>query len=285
MHSYTKPAVNLLESDSAHIAYLLPGFACGFATRLQVHDSEPGLLLEHLIVIESLLRSLVELLQIADIGKFVLEVGIHLLHVLDEHAKLGAPIADVVEPVHLMSAKLQDSACRLANDGRTKMANVHLLRNVWRREVNNHTLARGVLILDLIVNVDDGLYLLLQPVWIQRNGDEARTTDADLVDQDQIIFRQALRDGVPNSDSVGHVEGFAMVLENAHRIVALVVPKLGISRDKDDLLLDLWESGTQRLSKEAAHLLLHGSHRRHCCARLEVRRVRIPKKCCQKLQN
>ena len=71
--------------------------------------------------------------------------GVFLLlffQIRDQHAELGAPVADVVGADHLMAKKLQGTDRGIANDGRTQMADVHLFRHVRRRVVD-----------------DDGLYL------------------------------------------------------------------------------------------------------------------------------
>ena len=78
---------------------------------------------EVLFVVKALLGFLVESLEIANrrhhrgvIGKLVFQMG-------DEHAKLGAPVADVVQSEDVVSKELHQSRYALADDGRSIQEN------------------------------------------------------------------------------------------------------------------------------------------------------------------
>ena len=47
-----------------------------------------------------------------------------VLEVCDEHAELGAPVADVVDPGHVMSGKLEHPGDALADDGGPEVADM-----------------------------------------------------------------------------------------------------------------------------------------------------------------
>ena len=64
---------------------------------------------------------------------FTFEVG-------DEHAELCAPVADVVEPEHVVSQELDEVGDGVADDGRPEVPHVHLLGDVGRRVVDDGAL-------------------------------------------------------------------------------------------------------------------------------------------------
>lgn len=53
-------------------------------------------LLEFLAFVEAKLGRLVEGGKVRNVGRVREEVGVRLLHVVDEHAELGSPVTDVV---------------------------------------------------------------------------------------------------------------------------------------------------------------------------------------------
>ena len=59
---------------------------------------------------------------------------------LHQHAELGAPITDVVETLHVVAGERQYVCQGVADDGRPEMADVHLLGNIGRGEINHNLL-------------------------------------------------------------------------------------------------------------------------------------------------
>ena len=95
-----------------------------------------------LVIFQILLSifTFVEGLQVANgrrdgriVGKLVAEVS-------DEHAELGAPVADVVESEDVVADELEQAADAVADDCRAQVADVHLLGDVWRGEVDHGSL-------------------------------------------------------------------------------------------------------------------------------------------------
>ena len=62
----------------------------------------------------------------------------------DEHAKLGAPIANMVEAEDVVAEKLKEAGKAVADDGGAEVAYVELFGDVWGGELDDHPLvARG----------------------------------------------------------------------------------------------------------------------------------------------
>ena len=68
-----------------------------------------------------------------------------LFQVGEQHAELGAPVADVVLPDHRVAEELEDARDGVADDGRAQVADVHLLGQVRRGQVDHHALRRACL--------------------------------------------------------------------------------------------------------------------------------------------
>mmetsp|Transcript_35077 Transcript_35077/g.99800 ORF Transcript_35077/g.99800 Transcript_35077/m.99800 type:complete len:423 (+) Transcript_35077:378-1646(+) len=151
LRPHAQPLVDLAEGLPAHVADLLPSLPGHDAASLQVHDSALRSALEVLVVVEALLGRLVEGVEVRDVWHLpaLHEAGVRLLHVLDQHPELSAPIAHVIQPVHLVTTKFEDPAEGLAQNGRSQVADVHLLRDVRRGKVHRHALHRGIDELDL----------------------------------------------------------------------------------------------------------------------------------------
>ena len=60
----------------------------------------------------------------------------------DEHPELGAPVADVVEPEHVVPQELDEVGDGVADDGRPEVTHVHLLGDVGRRVVDDAALPK-----------------------------------------------------------------------------------------------------------------------------------------------
>ena len=58
------------------------------------------------------------------------EVGEVVIKLSDQHAELGTPVTDMIGSKHIIAKELEDSANTVTLDGGSKMADVHILRNV-----------------------------------------------------------------------------------------------------------------------------------------------------------
>ena len=109
---------------------------------LQHDDALAGALLERVGAIEGDLGLLVEGGQIAgrELGR---RFGLaDVEEMLDEHAELQTPVADVVLPRDRVTDEGQRPHQRVADDRRTQMTDVHLLGDVRRRVVDDDALWR-----------------------------------------------------------------------------------------------------------------------------------------------
>ena len=62
---------------------------------------------------------------------------------VEDHAELGAPVADVVVADDLVAEEPRDAAERVADDRRADVADVHRLGHVRRGEIDDHGFARA----------------------------------------------------------------------------------------------------------------------------------------------
>ena len=132
--------VDLLELAPALIAEQAPGLERHRIAALQLHHLLAGGGLKGVVVVEAGLGLAVEGHQIAEIHRIGggERLGGHLLEVGDQHAELGAPVADVVEAQHRMAAELQHPGQGVADDRGAQMPHVHLLGDVGAGEIHNH---------------------------------------------------------------------------------------------------------------------------------------------------
>jgi hypothetical protein len=112
----------------------------GFAVAgLQRHDPPPRPLREPLVRVERHARRAVQLRQPRDAGGSVVRM---LVEVLDEHSELRSPVPDVVLPHDRAAEPFEHPYQRVADDGRPQVADVHLLRDVGLRVVDDRRAAR-----------------------------------------------------------------------------------------------------------------------------------------------
>ena len=107
---------------------------------MQLHHLLAGGGLEAFVGVEAGLGLAIEGHQITQIHRIGHGESLwrHLLQVGDEHPKLSAPVAHMVEPQHRVAAKLQHPRQSIANDRGAQMPHVHLLGDVGAGEVHNH---------------------------------------------------------------------------------------------------------------------------------------------------
>ena len=135
-----EPVIDLLEFAPRLVTEQAPGLQRQRITALQLHHLIAGCGLKSLVIIKALLRFPVESHQITEVDGIggVERLGSHLLEVSDQHPKLGAPVAHMIQAQHRMAAELQHPRQRVANDCGAQMAHVHLLGNVGAREVDHY---------------------------------------------------------------------------------------------------------------------------------------------------
>ena len=102
---------------------------------MQQHDTLPRTIGEAGVAVELGARRAIE---IAELAHVVLHAALaYVEQVLDEHAERRAPIADVVLPNDVVPRELEQPRERVADDRRAQMPDVHLLRDVRRRVVDD----------------------------------------------------------------------------------------------------------------------------------------------------
>jgi hypothetical protein len=99
-----------------------------------------GSLLELLISIESLLRVLVECLQISDLNLLVQPVRERDVKLTNQHAELSTPVTHMAHSVDVPVKELEAATDTVTNNGRSQMANVHVLGDIGAAEVDQDTL-------------------------------------------------------------------------------------------------------------------------------------------------
>ena len=100
-------------------------------TRLELNDISVCSSLEVLILIKALFSILVEGLQVGYFGTLLQEVGEVEIQFTDKHAKLCAPVTNVVNSNDIIAHELKDTTDAISLDGRAQVADMHVLCNVW----------------------------------------------------------------------------------------------------------------------------------------------------------
>ena len=148
------------------------------------------------------------------------------LPAVQDHAKLRAPVADVVVGDDLVPHEAGDAGERVADEGAADVADVHRLGDVWRGEIDDDGLRRIDLRHADVLVLDDHREALGERGGAQREVEKAGAVDAGFVAE------------------VGHVqlvhdllrEGARVCLElfrQNHRRIALVVAVSRVGGDDD----------------------------------------------------
>ena len=134
--------VDFLEFSPRLIAEQLPGAAAVGIAALQAHNLLARSLFEILVLIKPLFRFLIERHQIAQVDRIGVGEGLrsHFPQMGNQHPKLRAPIAHMVQPQHVVAQKLQNPGQHIANDRGAQMAHMHFLGNVGAGKVHQNAL-------------------------------------------------------------------------------------------------------------------------------------------------
>jgi hypothetical protein len=109
--------VDALELFLRNAAEHLPCLISAGITLLQLDYVLMRDLLKVLLSVESLLGALVEHHQISDGGRVVEEVGELIVQTGNQHAELGAPVAQVIHASDVVANELKDAADCVSNNG------------------------------------------------------------------------------------------------------------------------------------------------------------------------
>ena len=88
------------------------------------------LLFEVLLRVKSLLRILVERLEVRNVWSIRQEVREVLAQLLNQHSELGAPVADVIDTLDLVAEVLEYTANAVTLNRTAEMTDVHVFGNV-----------------------------------------------------------------------------------------------------------------------------------------------------------
>src|SRR6185503_5859762 len=192
---------------------------------LQQHDALARAVRELRIAVELSARRAIE---IAELSHARLRAGLaDVEHVLDQHAERSAPVADVVLANHLVARELEQPRERVADDRRAHVSDVHLLRDVRRRVIDDDAILdpRGRHAEPLVAR--ELGEAALDERRLQGQIDEPRTGDLDTLADVGEIGRgdDGLRD-LPRStlQRLGH----------AHREIGLKIRALGAAHHRID---------------------------------------------------
>ena len=174
-----------------HVDQLLPHGAAVLIATLQFHHVVAGALGEGFVFVVVTLGLGVEGFQVLELHVGGVLVG-HLLQIGDQHAELGAPVADVVGTHHLVAQEFEGAGGHVTEHGGADVVHRHLLGHVGGGVVHHHGLRRRQLHVG-VVGGHHGFHLTGQPARVEEEVDEAGAGDLDL--GDQIGGGQVLDDG------------------------------------------------------------------------------------------
>ena len=138
-------------------------------------------------------------------------------------AELRAPVAEVVVGYHVVAERAEDPVYRAADDGRADVADVHLLRGVWRRVVDYDLLARALLRDSAAGPRAEVRELRIEPGGGDGEVEEPRAGDLDLLED--VVALERLGHFRADLARIG-----LRLLRELERVVALVVAEFRIGR-------------------------------------------------------
>ena len=214
-------AVELADRD---VDEALPEREVVLVALLELHElGAAGVLPDAVLFLCLRRREDVALLEVGDGEVLALLVGEKLAVALDEDAELRAPVAEVVVGYHVVAERAEDPVYRAADDGRADVADVHLLRGVWRGVVDYDLLASAIL-RDAarrlgVESREPGV----EPAAGNRQVEEPGACDLDLLED--VVALERLGHFRANLARVG-----VRLLRELERVVALVVAEFRIGR-------------------------------------------------------
>jgi len=177
---HAEAAVDPVQVVLGEVDKFLPQLQRGRIAALQVHHPLPGPVGESRVGLEFAPGRLVKGVRVGPqqpgFRGFLADVE----QVLDEHAELGAPVADVVVPDHPVACELQDAGDGVAHDRGAQVPDVHLLGDVRRGVLDHHRLRRGRGRQAEPAVTEHGAGLRGDPVVAQGEVDEAGPADRGL---------------------------------------------------------------------------------------------------------
>jgi len=132
------PGVGAVEPSQRDLDQALPRLAGGRVAGLQLDHTFARARRERLVSVQMSVGPSVQLLCTGQVegGQIQPLIG----DLLDQHAELASPVADVVLCDHLVAERAQHPVEAVTDDRRAQVADVHLLGHVGRRVVDDHAL-------------------------------------------------------------------------------------------------------------------------------------------------
>ena len=144
----------------------------------------------------------------------------------NQHAELGAPVAQMIVRLHRVAAKTQHPAERVAQDGGTNMTDVHGFGHVGGAEVDDDGFRAGGRVNPQVVVLGDGQQGLPQPVRVKTEIDKARPGNLP-------ACRNLVR-VEPRHNGLGQLAGILFAgLGHRHDAVGLIVAEFRVGRGFD----------------------------------------------------
>ena len=223
---------------------------------LQLHHALTCTVGEVFAFIKALLCLAVEVLQIAQLGLGVYRV---FFHIGQQHAELGAPVADVVLTDDGMAKKFQYAGHGIADDRGAQVANVHFLGQVGRGVIDYHALDFAYRAGIQLRVIQRALQLCGQPGAVLKEVDKAGAGD--------VYAGDGLMGGQGGNQFVSQVAWFHLRRFGQHhrqvagKIAVRLVARglhLNIGGDvgwQDALVLESLDGGGQKLADQVLHLM------------------------------
>ncbi len=136
--------VDPLAMSQGNLQELVPELIAVGVAGLEFDHQSPGAIGEFRGGVETPLGFAIEAFQVGQLHADFTACPAFLFHVGQQHAELGAPVADVIVANDPVTEKFQGPRDGVADDGRTQMADVHLLGEVGRGIIHHHGSRRGL---------------------------------------------------------------------------------------------------------------------------------------------
>ena len=145
----------------------------------------------------------------------------------NQHAELGAPVAQMIVRLHRVPAKTQHPGERVTQDGGANMTNVHGFGHIGGAEVDDDGFRTGGRVNSQMVVLGDSQQGLSQPVRVKTEVDKARPGNLPAC---RNLSRVKLR-----HNSLGQLAGILfMRFGNRHDAVGLIVAEFRVGSGFDN---------------------------------------------------